>query len=184
MGEPEVENQSDGAAVPRGAPPRRTATARERTALASEVRLRIIRLTHHRPLTNKELAERVAKDPATTLHHVRKLVAAGFLEAQPPRRGKRGSWEIPYRSTGLSWSLELGTRDAEVTEAMLAAFLGELADSGVDELAQTRLVVQVGEAARSEFLARLQALLDEFVARDADPGARRWAVYLAMHPCD
>src|SRR5882757_11405167 len=89
--------------------PHRPASRAEAAALASPVRLRIIRLTYRRALTNKEIARRLGKDPATTLYHVRKLVAAGFLAAQPERTGPRGSKEIPYRSTGLSW--RLNTRD-------------------------------------------------------------------------
>ncbi|HEY3478086.1 MAG TPA: winged helix-turn-helix domain-containing protein, partial [Streptomyces sp.] len=80
---------------------RRPATEAEAAALASGIRLRIIRLTFSEALTNKELAQRLGRDPATTLHHVRKLVETGFLAAQPPRRGARGAKEIPYLSTGL-----------------------------------------------------------------------------------
>jgi len=47
-------------------------------ALGSEVRLRILRLCLHDALTNKEIAERLGQDPATTLHHVRTLCASGF----------------------------------------------------------------------------------------------------------
>src|SRR5262245_44839912 len=57
-------------AVDRGAP-RRSATEAEARALASAVRLRIMRLCLDRPLTNKEIAERLGVNPATTLHHVR-----------------------------------------------------------------------------------------------------------------
>lgn len=80
----------------------RRGTAEVRASvLASGVRLRIIRLTRTQAMTNKELAERLDRDPATTLHHVRKLVDAGLLEPQSPRRGNRGAKEIPYRSKGL-----------------------------------------------------------------------------------
>ena len=81
------------------------ATEAEIATLASAVRLRIIRLTHTEALTNAEIAVRLGRDPATTLHHVRRLVTHGFLRAQPARRGARGAKEIPYRSTGLSLSL-------------------------------------------------------------------------------
>ena len=64
------------------AAPRRPATEAEARALASAIRLRIMRLCLDRPLTNKEIAERLGANPATTLHHVRTLVATGFLAAQ------------------------------------------------------------------------------------------------------
>ena len=79
---------------------RRAATEAEAAALASGIRLRIIRLTFSEALTNKELAERLGRDPATTLHHVRKLVETGFLAAQPPRRGDPGREGNPVSFDG------------------------------------------------------------------------------------
>ena len=160
---------------------RRLATAVEVAALSSDVRLRIIRLTHDTPLTNKEIAERLGKDPATTLHHVRKLVAAGFLEAQPARTGRRGAREIPYLSTGLSRQLTWKDRPAAAGEAVLQAFLGEVADVGVDALRQIRLVVRTDPG---ELKRRLRALFDELAAEPADPDDERVAIYLAMYPGD
>ncbi|WP_253836005.1 ArsR/SmtB family transcription factor [Actinokineospora globicatena] len=152
-------------------------------ALGSAVRLRIIRLTYQRPLTNKEIAERLGKDPATTLHHVRKLVAAGFLEPQPARRGNRGAKEIPYLSTGLSWHLRYDNDDrVDVTEAMLQAYLAEVASTNLGELHQARLVVQVDDESKSEFMLRLGALLDEYQNRPPKPGAERTAIYVAWYP--
>ena len=91
---------------------RRRATEAEAAALASGIRLRIIRLTFAEALTNRELAERLGRDPATTLHHVRTLVDTGFLVAEAARRGARGSREIPYRATKLSWALDFGDCDS------------------------------------------------------------------------
>ena len=160
--------------------PRRPATEEEAAALASGIRLRIIRLTFAEALTNRELAERLGRDPATTLHHVRKLVDTGFLVALPPRRGTRGSREIPYRSTGLSWTLD-GT-DAGIDQAMLEAFLAEIAEAGLADVHQTRLVVQVAPDDREELERRLHELLEEFRARPVVQGAERTAIYLATYP--
>ncbi|GAA2674999.1 MULTISPECIES: winged helix-turn-helix domain-containing protein [Actinosynnema] len=159
----------------------RVATQEEAAALASAVRLRIIRMTHHRALTNKELARQLGKDPATVLHHVRKLVATGFLEAQPPRAGNRGAKEIPYLSTGLSWRLSWSEEHPSVGEALLEAFLGEVADAGVDRVEQTRLVAR---ADQQELMGRFRALLDELADRPADPDAEHVAIYLAVYPAD
>lgn len=161
--------------------PRRIATADEAAALASDVRLRIIRLTYDTPLTNKEIAERLGKDPATTLHHVRKLVATGFLEPQGARSGNRGAREIPYLSTGLSWQLDWRERPLAAKEAVLQAFLGEVADVGVDALRQVRLVVR---ADPEELNRRLRSLFDELAAEPAHPDGERVAIYLAMYPGD
>jgi DNA-binding transcriptional ArsR family regulator len=160
---------------------RRPSTDAEATALASEVRLRILRATSFDALTNKEIAERLGKDPATTLHHVRKLVDTGFLKALPPRRGKRGSREIPYRATGLSWQLDNEGRPG-VGEAMMQAYLSEVAGMSFDELDQTRLVVQVGPERKAELVNRLAMLLEEFTAVPPDEHGERIAVYVALYP--
>jgi DNA-binding transcriptional ArsR family regulator len=72
-------------------------------ALSSPLRLRILRLCLHKARTNKEIAGILKVNPATALHHVRTLLATGFLRAEEPRTGNRGAREIPYRATGLSW---------------------------------------------------------------------------------
>lgn len=170
--------------TPPGTLPRRPATRAEAAALASAVRLRILRMTYHQPLTNKEIAQRLGRDPATTLHHVRKLVATGFLDPLPARRGARGAKEIPYRSTGLSWSLDEapGEDPALLAEAMLEAFLGEVADVGVERLNQSRLVLRLDEAQIEEFRDRLAGLLNEFATRPFDPDAAGTAVHVALYP--
>jgi len=160
--------------------PRRAATEAEIAAMASGIRLRIIRLTFSEALTNKELAGRLDRDPATTLHHVRKLVDTGFLEALPPRRGTRGAKEIPYRSTGLSWHLE--SHDRGIDQAIFEAYLAEIADVGFDEVQQTRLVVQVPDEQITEFETRLMELVDDFMNRPVDPDAKRTAIYLSKYP--
>jgi predicted transcriptional regulator len=163
---------------------RRPPSRVEAAALASAVRLRIIRLTYQRALTNKEIAERLGKDPATTLYHVRKLVAAGFLAAQPERSGARGSKEIPYLSTGLSWGLsptESGQED-DIKQAMLGAYLGEVADVGISEVRQKRLVLLLDEAGLAEVTDRIHAVLDEFAARERVPGGQEVGLYVAWYP--
>ena len=87
---------------------RREATPAEAKALAHPDRLRIIRLTFDEALTNKQLAERLGRNPGTSLYHLRMLVATGFVAAEEPRRGARNASEVPYRSTGKSWTLDVG----------------------------------------------------------------------------
>jgi len=86
---------------------RRQATDDEARAMASALRLRILRLCLDEPLTNKQIAERLGRDPASVLYHVRRLVRTGFLVPEPARRGARGAREVPYRATGKSWVLEV-----------------------------------------------------------------------------
>ncbi|MFD4250971.1 MULTISPECIES: ArsR/SmtB family transcription factor [Amycolatopsis] len=149
--------------------------------MASGIRLRIIRLTYAEALTNKEIAQRLGRDPATTLHHVRKLVDTGFLAPQPARRGNRGAKEIPYLSTGKSWELS-GEDDRALSEAMLEAYLSEIAELDRGELDQSRLVVRVDAEARREFEQRLLSLLDEFRDRSTPEGAEQFAIYVAVYP--
>ncbi len=96
-----------------GAVERRRATAEEAKAMGHPMRLRVLRLCLDQELTNKQLAERLGKDPGTLLHHVRILVNAGFLAPGEPRHGAHGALEKPYRATGKSWTLDFTIPDEE-----------------------------------------------------------------------
>jgi DNA-binding transcriptional ArsR family regulator len=161
---------------------KRPATDAEARALASAVRLRILRLCYSEALTNKELAERLDRNPASVLHHVRTLVDTGFLAPQPPRRGTRGSREVPYLATGKSWLMDLDDRAWPGGDPVLAAFLEEVAAVGEQQLSSSRLGLRLAPADLEEFRDRLHGLLDEFARRPLDPQAERWSLYLGMHP--
>src|SRR3954453_3100383 len=94
---------------------RRDATPAGFKAMAHPLRLRILRLCLHDALTNKQIADRLGQDPATTLHHVRTLCTTGFLAPDPARTGARGALEKPYRATGKSWILSVDGADEQVT---------------------------------------------------------------------
>ncbi|MDT4920239.1 MAG: hypothetical protein QOI15_1141 [Pseudonocardiales bacterium] len=158
---------------------RRPATDEEARALASTLRMRILRICLHEPHTNKEIASILKRDPATTLHHVRRLIDTGFLDAQPVRRGTRGSREIPYLSTGKSWRLETPAKD----HVLVDAFLEEMALVPVHQLETARLGLRMTEATRDEFLDRLGALWEEYRARsDTEHSGPAWSMFFAMHP--
>jgi DNA-binding transcriptional ArsR family regulator len=163
---------------------RRPATEAEAATLASAVRLRIIRLTLHEPLTNAQIAARLHRDPATTLHHVRRLVRHGFLEALPARPGPRGSTEIPYRGTGLSWSLADAGGDPSLAEAMLEAYLDEVTEVGVAALDQSRLAVRLAPADAAALRSELGAVLDRYAALPEPADGEAVAVYLSIYPGD
>lgn len=167
---------------------RRPATEAEARVLASALRLRIIRLCLGETLTNKEIAQRLGRDPASVLHHVRRLVETGFLEALPLRRGSRGAKEIPYRSTGKSWTLRIEdpTEHRRTNDAVLHAFLEELADARGELADAMRLGLRLRAEDRAELHRRIVEVLEEFKSRtayDADDaeGGEWWSVFIAIH---
>ena len=89
-----------------GEPGRRSATDAEAKALASSLRLRILRMCLDQPMTNAQIAQRLDRPPASVLHHVRTLTATGFLRALPAEQGPRGSRPVPYLATRKSWAMD------------------------------------------------------------------------------
>jgi DNA-binding transcriptional ArsR family regulator len=159
--------------------PKRAATDAERRALASVLRLRILRMCLYEPLTNREIAQRVGLNPATVLHHVRTLADQGFLAAQEPRRGRRGSREIPYRATGKSWGLDLG----ELHRAPLVeTFIAEVQQVPAGDVDASRLGLRLSTEHEAELRSRLAAVLEEFAGRPQDPDGKRLSLFLAIHP--
>lgn len=157
---------------------RRQATDEEAKALASSLRLRILRICLGEGHTNKEIAGILGRDPASTLHHIRTLVRTGFLQPQPERRGTRGAREIPYLATKKSWRLSTPAMD----RSMLDAFLEEVALVPAAELDTTRMGLRLPAAGMAEFRTRLRGLLDDFASRPEDPSAPAWSVFLIVHP--
>lgn len=157
---------------------RRLATDVESRALASALRMRILRVCLHEAHTNKEIAAAVGRDPASTLYHVRRLVDTDFLVALPVRRGTRGSREVPYLATGRSWQLSTPASGRHLLEA----FLDEAALVSATDLDISRLGLRLPAEQMQEFRDRLAELLDEFADRADDPGAAPWSVFIAVHP--
>ena len=154
----------------RSAPPIRDATADEMRTLGHPLRLRILRLTIDRALTNKEIAERLDRDPGTTLHHVKALVSGGFLVADEPRRGKRGCVERPYRSTGKSWQIRM-LPSAGHTATVLDAVRDELLEAGRRRAADDRSTRrQALPDDLAELRRRIHELGDEFEPRNDPQG--------------
>ena len=147
-------------------------------ALASTVRIRILRLCLDEALTNREIAERLDRNPATVLHHVRTLVDRGFLAAEPVRRGTRGSREVPYRATRRSWSV----RDVTgVARTLIDTFVEEVGLVDLETVHVTRLGLRLDEAGHAELVERLDALAEEFAARPPTPGGTPYSLFVALH---
>ncbi|TDC08695.1 ArsR family transcriptional regulator [Streptomyces sp. 8K308] len=160
-----------------GRPSRQEATVREAKALAHPLRARILRLCGQREMTNKQLADRLGRDPGTVLYHVRQLTAAGFLEPAPVRTGDSGALEKPYRSTGRSWWLNGGLANADSEDATLIplqALQEELHEAGPRSIAElARFMLHLSPDELAEFNARVLAILDEYVATDDERRADR-----------
>jgi DNA-binding transcriptional ArsR family regulator len=158
-------------------------------AVANALRLRILRLCGSGEWTNKELADRLGRDPATMLHHIRLLVDAGLLEPVGVRQGASGAYEKPYRSTGLSWQLRFDAPVEDEDErgelAMLTAFREELAEAGTDSIAElTRFHLHLDEAGLQSFSERLRELIDEYREDDdarRDAGAADHGGIIVVH---
>ncbi|WP_203915571.1 ArsR/SmtB family transcription factor [Rugosimonospora africana] len=157
---------------------RREASDEEAKALASVLRLRILRICLSEAHTNKEIAELLGRDPASILHHVRTLVRTGFLEPRERRTLPGGGREIPYLATGKSWRISTPAQN----HAMLDTFIAELALVPAEDVDTARLGLRLSPADMSEFRTALRALLDDFADRPVDPSAAAWSVFVTVHP--
>jgi predicted ArsR family transcriptional regulator len=163
---------------------KRQASAAEFKAMAHPLRLRILRLCLHDSMTNKELAERLGKDPATVLHHVRMLVRTGFLAPEKVRAGARGALEKPYRATGKSWVLSASTADEERAGqvAMLDALKAELLEAVPEDiLSGARLGVQLSPAGVKRYAGRIERLIRDLAAEPDVAGGERLGFYVTLH---
>lgn len=161
-------------------PPLRDATPGEMRTLGHPLRLRILRLTLDQPMTNRELARRLGRDPGTVLHHVRRLVDGGFLAAEPIRTGRRGAIERPYRATGKSWAVRMAP-SAHHTAAVIEAVRAEILETGAQSAVSTlRLGVRLRKADLADLRRRIHALGDEFAERD-DPKGDPIGILAVIH---
>jgi predicted ArsR family transcriptional regulator len=163
---------------------RRPATEEEARTLASPLRLRILRLCLDVSLTNKEIAERLGRDPASVLYHVRRLVRTGFLVAEQERRGARGAREVPYRSTGKSWTLSVGESEDPrlATTTLVEAFVQDATRIGFDKVDSTRMGLRLTPEEYDELSRRMHELVEEFRLRGST-GAP-WSLFIGLHPDD
>lgn len=147
-------------------------------ALSSPLRLRILRLCAFDSRTNKELAELLAVNPGTLLHHVRTLVEAGMLASQPERTGARGAREVPYRATGLSWRSRIPNQSVVIIETVRQQL------EGVDpeEVDVSWLGLRLNAEHKAELDRRLYDLLTEFKERGPDPGGDPYSLVVMTHP--
>lgn len=146
---------------------RRQPTLAEAKALGHPLRLRILRLCAQDELTNKQLADRLGRDPGSVLYHVRMLAGAGLLEAAPVRAGASGALEKPYRSTGATWWLDGPLVGTDAEYAPVEAFQAELREAGLDSIAiYERFYLHLSPDDAAELDRRILTVLDEYVQTD------------------
>ena len=164
---------------------KREATAAEAKAMANPLRLRILRLCIEEALTNKQIAEGVGRDPGTTLHHVRQLVATGFLVAEDVRHGASGALEKPYRATGKTLALDVTDPDARagLNLAMSTPSARSWPIAPESVIIMGRLAVRLAPADAEELQQRLDDLVPEFKEREY-PNGEPLAFFVALHRWD
>ena len=171
--------------LPPAATPPRAATAQEARALAHPLRIRILNVTQGEPSTNKEIAARLGELPGTTLHHIRVLTETGFLQALPPRAGRRGAREVPYRPTGKSWVLSFRDVDRErmaVGTAITDDAYGQYTESDpAGRFAESQVSLRLTVEDARDLADRLHGLVDEYRRTRQTPEGRpislMWAFF-------
>jgi DNA-binding transcriptional ArsR family regulator len=148
--------------------PRREASVLEAKALAHPLRLRILRLCWQQELTNRQLADRLGRDPGTVLYHVRQLTDAGLLEPAPVRTGDSGALEKPYRAKARSWWLDdPPNTPPDAAFAPIEALQEELRAAGPGAVRTfARFALHLSPEDAAELDRRIQTIIDEYVATD------------------
>ncbi|MBT2594326.1 helix-turn-helix domain-containing protein [Arthrobacter sp. ISL-72] len=146
-------------------------------ALSSPLRLRILRLCLHKSRTNKEIADLLDLNPASSLHHVRTLVRTGFLMPEERRKGKRGAVEVPYIASRKSWHTPVDN----VAPVLIETFLQETRDLPSEDIEVWRLGVKFNAARREEMLGKLRAIVEEYVRLPADDDGEATSLMIAHH---
>lgn len=147
-------------------------------ALSSPIRLRILRLCAFEARTNKELAQLLSVNPGTMLHHVRTLAQTGFLAAEVERSGAKGSREVPYRATGLSWHTSM----PQSSTVLVATFLQQIEGLAPDDLHISWLGLKLTSSHKDELESRLYSLVDEFKQRGPDADGDTYSLFTVLHP--
>ncbi|MEU8825785.1 winged helix-turn-helix transcriptional regulator [Streptomyces sp. NPDC048636] len=171
------------------AEPRKRATPQDLRALTHPLSWRILRLCLEKSQTNQQLAQRLGVSPATLLRRMRALTDAGFLTVEPPRQGEHGAWERPYRATGATWRLDLGTDADQLTGqidlAIVDAHRAELIESGPNPSRHTRReILHLDATTRTELDQRIDDLLDEFQNRSTPDGTPVSVLWNAVEQAD
>lgn len=139
--------------------------------------MRILRFCLYEARSNREIAAQFDLNPGTSLHHVRTLVETGFLAAEDGRPGRRGTVEIPYRATGLSWDAEFEGQGS----LLIRTFLEEIEPLDLDRMMMVRSGFRLSEARLEELRSRIVDIVLEY-QRTPDADGEAHSLFLALHP--
>jgi len=164
------------------------ATVEELKALGHPVRWRILRLCLDRAMTNKELSVELDLAPATTLRHVRALVKANFLVAEPVSTGEHGALQRPYRGTARTWGMTILPDDTglaqQVDLAVLGAHRAELIAAGKDSgRGAKRGTLRLRPESAESLHRRIRELIAEYTDEpDGEPLSYLWSLAARPQP--
>lgn len=147
-------------------------------ALSSPLRMRILRLCRFDARTNKELAVLLDVNPGTMLHHVRTLVDAGFLQAQPERTGAQGAREVPYLATGRSWNAKMDDQVPVLMETVRQ----QVALADPETVLLGWLGLRLNAEHKAELDRRVHELFAEYKERDPDADGEAYSLVVITHP--
>jgi DNA-binding transcriptional ArsR family regulator len=156
-------------------------------ATGDPVRVRILGVIQQRPATAKQLAEILGMPPGTVGHHLQVLEAAGLAQVVA-RRLVRGIVAKYYTRTAriFVFAPRFSTEDAvSPTIDSLRQARDELAEALAAYGAAASLTwgyprVRLAPERAAEYRQRLDALLEEFIAEEPDPGGTVYALAGAL----
>ena len=138
----------------------------------------MLRFCLHEAHSNREIAEEFDLNPGTSLHHVRTLLDTGLLVPEASRPGRRGTTEIPYRATGVSWRSSMPNQGP----ILVQTFLDEIQGIDADDLDVWRMGFKFNSATERELADRINQLIVEFKDRGPDANGRPLSIMVAVHP--
>ncbi|HKS70619.1 MAG TPA: helix-turn-helix domain-containing protein [Ktedonobacterales bacterium] len=162
-------------------------TVEQLKAFADPVRTRIMSIIQNQPATAKQIADRLGIAPGTAGHHLQVLEGAGLAQVTA-RRLVRGIVAKYYTRTARVFTFNLPHEVVGVPEfslKMLADARGELCDAmaaiGDDASLETAFPhLRMSEARLEAFHARLEALVDEFIAGPPDDEGQVYGLAVAL----
>lgn len=162
-------------------------TVEQLKAFADPARTRILSIIQNQPATAKQIADRLGMPPGTAGHHLQVLEAAGLAQVTA-RRLVRGIVAKYYTRTARVFTFNLPHEVVgvpSVTLKMLADARGELGDAmvaiGEDASLETAFPhLRMSEQRLEEFHARLEALVDEFIAGPPDEEGQVYGLAVAL----